>query len=77
MSSFSVEIINNDLFVKSDLIRKQVVVSASRECVICGEYEEILSHLFFPCPIPSTIWFTSVCGIRVDFFFVFCFLGIS
>ena len=61
------EIINNDLFVKSDLIRKQVVVSAS--CVIRGEYEKIVSHLFFTCPIPSTIWFTSVCGFRVDFFF--------
>ena len=69
MSYFSVEIINNDLFVKSDLIRKQVVVSAS--CVIRGEYEKIVSHLFFTCPIPSTIWFTSVCGFKMDFLFFF------
>ena len=52
------------------------------ECVIHGEYEEIVSHLFFHCLIPSTIWFTSVCGFRVDFFFflvclLLLFLGIS
>ena len=53
MCYFSVEIINNDLFVRSDIIRRQVVVSNA--CVMCGEFEEIVRHLFFSCPIARAI----------------------
>ena len=31
------------------------------------EYEEIVNHLFFSCPIARALWFASVCGIRVNF----------
>ena len=36
-----------------------------------SEYEEIVNHLFFSCPVADLqehFGFASVCGIRVDFF---------
>ena len=53
MCYFSVEIINNGLFVKSDLIGRQVVVFGS--CVMCGEHEDIVNHLFFSYPIARAL----------------------
>ena len=46
-----------------------VIQLASIELFFLGSYIQLVSHLFFRCLIPSTIWFTSVCGFRVDFFF--------
>ena len=53
MCYFCVVIINNDLFVKSDLIGRQVLVFDS--CVMCGEQEDIVNHWFFSCPIARAL----------------------
>ena len=39
--------------------------------VMSSEYEEIVNHLFFSCPVADLqehFGFASVCRIRVDFF---------
>jgi len=58
---FSWRILHEKLPVKNDLFKKGI--SSDPLCVLCGEHNETISHLFMECHWSKQIWFASSLGV--------------
>jgi len=50
-------ILHEKLPVKNELLKKGI--SSDPLCVLCGQHNEIISHLFMECHLSKQIWFAS------------------
>jgi hypothetical protein len=58
---FSWRILHEKLPVKNDLFKRGI--SSDPLCVLCGEHNETISHLFMECHWSKQIWFASSLGV--------------
>jgi hypothetical protein len=59
-------IASNVLPTKDNLAKKLGITDT--DCPLCNEANEIVTHLFFECPVARLIWFGSCWSIRSDTF---------
>ncbi|KAK2418539.1 hypothetical protein QL285_040727 [Trifolium repens] len=57
MIVFSWQLLQDRVQTRQNLHRRRVMVGTSTSCVLCGEVEESVDHLFVSCDRISSVWY--------------------